>query len=215
MCLGNVRRLRDVADIVGNLEALLAKFLPRGLQVGRAAREDRHFGARARKSPRDRDPDALAAAGDYSDSVLHCDLHCSAYELSRFGPHENRSTVEWREQGDNLSVRFNIQNSILLTIPLLPRIIAGSTQRNESQEFSSGLKLSNISRCQAAARFPRCGERGRVRAKEKNNVGKRAARQAVTGSAHAVALRRGRGGGGAARRHRRAGISVSRRSAGD
>ena len=51
--------------------------------------------------------------------------------------------------------------------------------------------------------------------KEKNNVGRKAARQTVAGPAHAVALRRGRSAGGAARRYRRAGAAVSRCSARD
>jgi hypothetical protein len=36
---------------------------------------------------------------------------------------KNRFTVRRHEHGDNLSVRFDIQNSISLTIAMLPRII--------------------------------------------------------------------------------------------
>ena len=75
MRLGNIGSLRDVADIVANLEAVLGEQLPRRLQVGRAAREDRDPGAGVGKPPRHRQPNALAAAGDDGNSVLHCDLH--------------------------------------------------------------------------------------------------------------------------------------------
>jgi hypothetical protein len=55
--------------------------------------------------------------------------------LGRNRPRENRSTVGGEEQGDKLSVRFNIQNSILLTMPLLPRIIAASTSAERETEI--------------------------------------------------------------------------------
>jgi hypothetical protein len=61
--------------------------------------------------------------------------------LSGNWSHENRSTVGGEEQGDKLSVRFNIQNSILLTIPLLPRIIVAST----SAEREAGILVGTES----------------------------------------------------------------------
>jgi hypothetical protein len=75
---------------------------------------------------------------------------------------ENRSTVEGEEQGDKLSVRFNIQNSILLTIPLLPRIIVASTSaERELRILVETEPISNNPRCQAAAR-PALRERGHM-----------------------------------------------------
>jgi hypothetical protein len=38
-------------------------------------------------------------------------------------PGKNRFTAQRYDRGDNLSVRFHIQNSISLTIAMLPRII--------------------------------------------------------------------------------------------
>jgi hypothetical protein len=38
-------------------------------------------------------------------------------------PGKNRFTAQRWDRGDNLSVRFHIQNSISLTIAMLPRII--------------------------------------------------------------------------------------------
>jgi hypothetical protein len=58
--------------------------------------------------------------------------------LSRNRWRENRSTVGRKEQGEKLSARFNIQNSILLTIPLLPRIIAASTSAEREAETLVG-----------------------------------------------------------------------------
>jgi hypothetical protein len=75
---------------------------------------------------------------------------------------ENRSTVGGDEQGDKLSVRFNIQNSILLTIPLLPRIIAASTQWNEKRKFSSGLNQIKQFTVPCGSAVPALRERGRV-----------------------------------------------------
>ena len=75
MRLGNVGSLGDVADIVADLEAVLREQFPRGLQVGRAAREDRDLGARGGELPCNRKPNALAAAGDDGDAIFHRDLH--------------------------------------------------------------------------------------------------------------------------------------------
>ena len=75
MRLGDVGSLGDVADIVADLNAILREQLPRRLQVGGAAREDRHFGPGGGELPCNREPKALAAAGDDGDSILHRDLH--------------------------------------------------------------------------------------------------------------------------------------------
>ena len=48
---------------------------PRRLQIGCAAREARDLGAGGGELPRDSETNALAAAGDDGDSVLHRDLH--------------------------------------------------------------------------------------------------------------------------------------------
>ena len=69
---GNIGGLRDVADIVANLDAVLGEALACGLQVRRAARQHRDLGARLGKSPGHRKPDPLAAAGDDGNAVLHC-----------------------------------------------------------------------------------------------------------------------------------------------
>ena len=65
----------DVADIVADLEAILGQQFPRGLQVGGAARQHRDLGAGGGKLPCDREPEALAAAGDDGDAIFHRDLH--------------------------------------------------------------------------------------------------------------------------------------------
>jgi hypothetical protein len=82
--------------------------------------------------------------------------------LSGNWSHENRSTVEGEEQGDKLSVRFNIQNSILLTIPLLPRIIAASTSAEREAEFSSGLSQFKQFTVPGGSALLALRERGRV-----------------------------------------------------
>jgi len=71
----NIRSLRDVADIVANLDAVPGEVLPRGFQVFRAPRQHRDLGARLGKSPHHRKSDPLAAAGDDGHAVLHCDVH--------------------------------------------------------------------------------------------------------------------------------------------
>ena len=72
---GNVRRLRYVADIVANLQTVFRELFPRGLQIGRPAREDCHLSAGGRKLPRDGEPDSLAAAGNGSDAIFYRNLH--------------------------------------------------------------------------------------------------------------------------------------------
>ena len=70
MGLRDICSLRDVADIVADLEAVLGKQFPCRLQVLRAARQDRDLGAGVGKLPRDGEANALAAAGDDGDSGL-------------------------------------------------------------------------------------------------------------------------------------------------
>jgi hypothetical protein len=73
--LGNVRGFRHVAGIVADFDAVPGQQFACGLQVGRAAREDRDLRTRGGKLPRNRQPKALAAASDGGDAILHRDLH--------------------------------------------------------------------------------------------------------------------------------------------
>ena len=72
---GNIRRLGDVADIVANRKAILGQRIARRRQVFGAARHDRDPGAGFGKSPRHREPDTLAAAGNDGDAIIHGDIH--------------------------------------------------------------------------------------------------------------------------------------------
>jgi hypothetical protein len=49
--------------------------------------------------------------------------------------------------GDNLSVRIHIQNSISLTIAMLPRIICNALQRNEGRKRSPRLSRNSDHDC--------------------------------------------------------------------
>jgi hypothetical protein len=51
----------------------------------------------------------------------HCRTEVSVMHIC--WPGKNRFTAQRGDRGDNLSVRFHIQNSISLTIAMLPRII--------------------------------------------------------------------------------------------
>jgi hypothetical protein len=55
---------------------------------------------------------------------------------------ENRCRAGRCNCGDNLSVRFHIQNSISLTIAMLPRIIWMSIQRSGSRSLAESEPIS-------------------------------------------------------------------------
>ena len=75
MGLGNFGCRRDVADIVADRETVLGEFFPRCLQILLTARQDRDLGAGLGKPPRHCEPQALAAAGDDGNAIVHCYLH--------------------------------------------------------------------------------------------------------------------------------------------